>query len=199
FISQATRDLALNVIRSRAWYFPPVQRIVISFEYQTRLLFSIAFRDLVSEPLRKLTADDMDRLGFYMYSAIARLKEAIQEHRCILAAEEPQFDDDNPHCPSCSDNDRCANDWQQSWWNGIGRFFTDGRASLTWTDAVAQFRRLDFGDMNADCLAKMMELVKGDSESGVDGNAHIYDMIQAVEDELFGGIVESVLQEDDDI
>ncbi|KAJ7842060.1 hypothetical protein B0H13DRAFT_2676645 [Mycena leptocephala] len=40
-------------------------------------------------------------MGFTVYEALARLKEAVQQHRCILAAEAPEFDPVNGPQQQC--------------------------------------------------------------------------------------------------
>jgi hypothetical protein len=50
-MSQPTRELALHVIKTRSFYFPPAQLIHLSYEYQTRTLFATAFGSLlITEP-----------------------------------------------------------------------------------------------------------------------------------------------------
>ncbi|KAJ7463082.1 hypothetical protein B0H11DRAFT_2241045 [Mycena galericulata] len=88
-LSLPTRELVLNAIRSRCFYFAPAQLIHISYEYQTKTLFAAAFQRLASSSLRDLKKQDFEWMGFEVYVALARLKEAIEQHRRILAAEAP--------------------------------------------------------------------------------------------------------------
>ncbi|KAJ6479153.1 hypothetical protein C8R45DRAFT_832985, partial [Mycena sanguinolenta] len=173
FMSSSTRVLALTNIKQRYWRFPAAQLIYLCYEYGTKTLFSMAFQRLVALPLRSLTQTDLEWLGFPVYVALARVKEAIQEHKCIMAAEEPVFSRDHrPHSPDCHDNAACSEDWHCAWWNGIGRPLLDGRNPLTWTDAVQQFFEMrDFGRMNESCKAVMFTVV-----NHATANSHIYEM-----------------------
>ncbi|KAJ7736623.1 hypothetical protein B0H14DRAFT_2408323, partial [Mycena olivaceomarginata] len=101
-------------------------------------------------------------IGFMVYVALSRLKEAIWQHKCILASEEPEFDpvDGPAHSPDCIDNDVCAGDWHAVWWNGMGRFLFDGRNPLTWTDSLQQFERMEFGQMHPGCVLIALESVR---------------------------------------
>jgi hypothetical protein len=196
FISPATRHLALSVIRSRSYYFRAAELIRLSYEYSTKLLFAVAFERLVGSPLRDLTQQDVEDMGPTVYVALARLKEGIQQHRSILAAEEPEFESDKSnqesdhvyrprHCEDCKDNVTCEADWRQGWWNGMGRSLLDGRNPLTWTDAVQQFERMEFGQMHPGCLLLMLESIRGG-----EGNNHVFDMITGVCGDLVDTIEE---------
>ncbi|KAJ7487939.1 hypothetical protein FB451DRAFT_1362561 [Mycena latifolia] len=191
FVSQPTRELVLNVIKSRSFYFTPAHLIQISYEYRTRTFFQAAFQRLASISLRDLKPEDIEKIGLVVYVALARLKEAIQQHRCILAAEEPQIHPIHGHSADCQDKAACARDWHAIWWNGMGRFLLDGRNPLTWTDSIQQFERMDFGEMNPDCREKMLEIAHGG-----DGNAYVFSLISSVSDELMGGIIEDKVEEE---
>ena len=133
----------------------------------------------------------MDLIGLPVYVGLARLLEAIQEHRHILAVEEPQFRDKEPlfgtfnvneatpNSPSCRDNKGCAADWHQAWWNGMGRFLLDGRKPLTWTDSFEQFKEFEFGRMHAACISRML-----DRAGKAEGNTHIFMMVDQVAAQL---------------
>ncbi|KAJ6526085.1 hypothetical protein B0H19DRAFT_1084691 [Mycena capillaripes] len=189
FLSQPTRELALGVMRNRSWHFRPAEVIHISYRYHTKVLFAVAFQRLVTSRLRDFTGRDVDWMGLRIYVTVARLKEAIQQHRCILAAEAPEFDLLNgvAHSPDCRDHDSCSRDWHATWWNGMGRFLLDGRNPLTWTDAMQQFEHLNFGEMNPTCLMNMLDVVRTE-----DSNSHVYQMIDRVSEELMAGIEEIV-------
>ena len=114
-MSQPTRELALHVIKTRSFYFPPAQLIHLSYEYRTRTLFATAFQRLASSALRDLTPEDVEWMGIGVYVALARLKEAVQQHRAILAAEEPEIHPIHGHSPDCGDKTACAQDWHSVW------------------------------------------------------------------------------------
>jgi hypothetical protein len=184
FMSPQTRALALAHIKARSFYFRPAKLIEISYEYQTKTLFPAAFQHLATTSLRALRKEDVNMMGISVYVALARLKEAIQEHCCILAAEPPKFDPNGPrHHSTCIDNTACARDWHAVWWNGMGRFLLDGRNPLTWAESVKQFERLEIGEMNPLCHSTMITLV----HEG-EGNGHIYGLISAATDKLMGDV-----------
>jgi hypothetical protein len=189
FISPPTRELALAHMKARSFYFRPAKLIQISYEYKTRVLFPIAFQRLVTTSLRALKKEDIDMMGTGVYVALARLKEAIEEHRRILAAEPPEFDPVNgpKHSSACINNAACAKDWYAVWWNGMGRFLLDGRSPLNWTESLQQFERLEIGEMNPSCHSTMLELVH-DGE----GSSHIYNLISAATDQLMGDVEEEI-------
>ncbi|KAJ7621639.1 hypothetical protein DFH06DRAFT_1143649 [Mycena polygramma] len=174
--------------------FPPALLIHICFKYGTKMFFDTAFHKLATGSLRDLTLQDVEWLDLSVYSALARLMEGMQEHRCILAAEPPEFDKKGivgpPHTSDCKDNARCAEDWGRTWWNGMARFLLDGKNPLTYTESMDQFKRMDFGDMNAGCRYAMFDFV--DSEVG---NKHGYAMLAKVTAELMKRI--RVVEPDD--
>ncbi|KAJ7923267.1 hypothetical protein B0H13DRAFT_2316646 [Mycena leptocephala] len=170
-ISQPMREVVLSAMKARSLYFPPTQLIYLSYEYKTKAFFAVAFQRLISSSLRNLEKQDLIWMGFAVYEALARLKEAVQQHRCILAAEAPEFDPVHgpQHEPGCKDNAACSQDWRAVWWNGMGRFLLDGRNPLT-------------------CRVKMLDFVHGE-----EGNGHVYSMIDGVSNKLIGGIIEDKL------
>ncbi|KAJ7203210.1 hypothetical protein C8J57DRAFT_1259775 [Mycena rebaudengoi] len=182
FLSQPTRELALSVIRTNSYCFNPALLIHLSFKYQTRILFSAAFHRLASQKLRDLTPEARDQIGFLVFSKLANLKEALQEHRNIVSAEEPPI---KVHADDCQDNSACERDWHAAWWNGIGRFLLDGRHPLTWTDGMERFEKFEFSEMAQGCQTKMLDFVRGG-----DGYAHSYSMTDAVAKELMDTIEE---------
>ncbi|KAJ7162947.1 hypothetical protein C8R46DRAFT_1101964 [Mycena filopes] len=193
FMSHPTREFALQVIKTRGYYFPPAQLIYLSYEYNTRTLFTAAFQRLASSTMRALKPRDIEWMGLQVYVALARLQEAVQQQRSILAAEPPQFHRVlGPwHSPECQDNVVCERDWSATWWNGMGRFLLDGRSPLTWTDSTQQFEKMDFGEMNSACLTSMLEVI-----AGGEGNGYVFQMIAQVSDELMGKIDEVVAEEE---
>lgn len=182
FLSQPTRSLALSIIKTRSSTFPASKLIHISYDYQTQLLFLTAFHRLVVTPLRELTNEDIDNIGIAAYVALSTAKEAIQEHRAIVAAEECPIE---THTVDCTNSEACARDWHAVWWNGMGRFLLDGRNPLTWTDAMERFEKLDFGEMGAGCRVKVLNRVRGG-----DAYSHSYSLVNRVAYELMKGIDE---------
>ncbi|KAJ7683338.1 hypothetical protein B0H17DRAFT_1205203 [Mycena rosella] len=172
FMSQPARELALHVIKTRSFYFPPAQLIHLSYEYQTKVLFATAFQQLASSSLRELKPADIQWMGYPVYVALARLKEAMQQHRSILAAEAPEIDPIRGHSSECENKAACARDWHAAWWNG-------------------RFERMEVGEMNPKCRLKMMGIVNGG-----EGNSHGFDLISGVTEQLMGGIVEVVEEQE---
>ncbi|KAF7361486.1 hypothetical protein MSAN_01181900 [Mycena sanguinolenta] len=187
YLSPATKEFVFEVLWTRRHYIPAAKLVNIGLVYGSKPLFKCGFGALASMRLRDLTSLDVDLIGLEVYVALARLIEALQEHRHILAAEEPQFRDgvqqlgnfdgnDTPaHSPSCRDNEACAVDWHQAWWNGMGRFLLDGREPLTWTDSFDQFKGFEFGRMDPLCISRMLARVKK-----ADGNGHMFTMVDQV-------------------
>ncbi|KAJ6447562.1 hypothetical protein C8R45DRAFT_803350, partial [Mycena sanguinolenta] len=153
FMSAGTKEHALGMLRGRSYFLPAAQLVHIGFHYGSKTLFDLGFRRLVTVPLRELTDQHLDWMGFRAYVALARLKEAIQQQRFILASEEPQF---HAADPLCANNQECGEDWHAVWWNRLGRFLLDGRRVLTWSDCVERFRKSEFGRMNVECVSRMM-------------------------------------------
>ena len=96
FLSPGTRKLAFGVLKDRRHYLPAAKLVNIGITYGSKPLFKIGFERLASLRLRDLTSADVDLIGLLVYVCLARLLEAIQEHRHILGAEEPQFRDKEP-------------------------------------------------------------------------------------------------------
>ncbi|KAJ7042187.1 hypothetical protein C8F04DRAFT_1252165 [Mycena alexandri] len=183
-MSPPTRTMALNLIKARSFTFPPALLIHLSFEYGTKVLFIAAFHRLASSPLRDLTADDVNNIGMEVFVALAKVKELTQRHRHVVAAEEPIIE---AHSSMCANNLACERDWHGVWWNGMGRFLLDGRNALSWTESVERFEAVEFGEMDADCRAKMLKLTR----TG-DAYAHSYNWITSVAETLMGGIAEEL-------
>ncbi|KAJ7646340.1 hypothetical protein DFH06DRAFT_1332723 [Mycena polygramma] len=178
-LSYSTREHALSIVKEYRFSFPPALLIHICFKYGTKMFFDNAFHKLAMGSLRDLTPQDVEWLDLSVYSALARLMEGMQEHRRILAAEPPEFDKKGivgpPHKLDCKDNARCAEDWGRTWWNGMARFLLDGKSTLTYTECMDQFKRLDFGDMNAGCRYAMFDFVSSEA-----GNKAGYAMLAKV-------------------
>ncbi|KAJ6458267.1 hypothetical protein C8R45DRAFT_1110177 [Mycena sanguinolenta] len=129
FMSAGTKEHALGMLRGRSYFLPAAQLVHIGFHYGSKTLFDLGFRMLVTVPLRELTDQHLNWMGFRAYVALARLKEAIQQHRFILASEKPQFHtaessfgsfilhESVVHSPLCANNQECGEDWHAVWWN----------------------------------------------------------------------------------
>ncbi|KAK7008323.1 hypothetical protein R3P38DRAFT_3592481 [Favolaschia claudopus] len=182
------RKHCLTMIQQRTWAIPGAKLIFLSYHYRTRLFFETAFHHLASSPLRDLTVEDVDLIGFRAYVALARLKEAHAEHRSILAAEEPVFDhDQRQHSMGCLDHEACEEDWHRVWWNGMGRCLLDGRKPLTYTSSREYLESMHFGRMSPGCRMIMLQSIKDD-----EGNSHIYEMTKTVATFLMTEIVEDL-------
>ncbi|KAJ7629234.1 hypothetical protein DFH06DRAFT_1141232 [Mycena polygramma] len=211
FQSPPTYTHVVQMIKLRSWSFPAAQLVSLSYKYKTKVWFVGAFDRLVATDLRALTAQDLEWLDFSLYVVLARLKEAVDQHRRILAAEPPLFEADPepepeaeseseepsiydtffgkrpvdstnpgiPHSRDCTDHTTCAQDWYTAWWHGMGRFLQDGRTPLTYTDAMRQFEKMEFGNMNLACRIKIFESIRLEK-----GNNYVYAMVQETCKEL---------------
>ncbi|KAJ7234975.1 hypothetical protein C8J57DRAFT_1248899 [Mycena rebaudengoi] len=176
FLSQPTRSLALSIIKTRSSTFPASKLIHISYDYQTQLLFLTAFHRLVVTPLWELTNEDIDNIGIAAYVALSTAKEAIQEHRAIVTAEECPIE---THAPVLGIGTLSGGmGWGGSFWMGA-------RNPLTWTDPMERFEKLDFGEMGAGCRVKVLNRVRGG-----DAYSHSYSLVNRVAYELMKGIDE---------
>jgi hypothetical protein len=158
FISESTRLFAVHGIQARRYYFHPAQLIQLCFDFNISTFFEFAFAQLTGLPLHQLTLEHRTMIGPKVFQAVADVKEALDEHRRIVAAEPPVI---TMHASDCVNHSRCNEDWYAIWWNGMGRFLLDGRNPLSYDEALKQFELLDFSEMGAGCKHDMLRVVKG--------------------------------------
>jgi hypothetical protein len=160
----------------RKFHFHPAKLIQLCFEFRTIYFFNSAFSRLVETRLHELTLEHRAMIGPEVMQAVAETKEALEEHRRIVASEPPII---STHSPDCHDHEQCSNDWYAVWWNGMGRFLLDGRNPLSYDEAFRRFEVLKFGRMGDGCKDDMLKLVK----DGL-GFAHGYTCVDSVTSRL---------------
>ena len=125
-------------------------------EYNLVQLFTHSFKRLVKARFDNLTSDEYTSVGPVVWAHILKAQERIQLHRRIVACEPPPM----VHVSACTNNDECADDWKQLWWNGMGRFLLDGRNPQPYRDAIQRFEGMVTGRVSVECWKAMMVLVK---------------------------------------
>jgi hypothetical protein len=158
FLADSTEQLAIHHINSRKWHFHPAQLIHLCFKFRISVFFESAFARLVDIPFRELTPDQKELITPAVFYALAEVKESLELHKHIIAAEPPPIIN---HAPDCPNPKRCSADWYAVWWNGMARFILDGRNPLTYDEAFKRFEILGFGEMGHGCKKDMLALVKG--------------------------------------
>ncbi|KAG2137957.1 hypothetical protein DEU56DRAFT_912594 [Suillus clintonianus] len=121
--------------------------------------FVPTFRRLIEFRVRNIPGPVRKRLGFEVWNAFVDLKELLDEHRRIVACEEPPIIE---HSPYCTDNTTCSIDWRQLWWNSMAHFLLDGRNPQYFREAVERFQELgsEIGRMNPECWKILLQTVK---------------------------------------
>lgn len=156
-----------NIDQARFRYHPAeLISCCLRFENNTatRAMFCGAFKRLAGYNLREISPVHERLIGPVVFSALARVLHAVDEHRQIVAAEPPAID---IHTPNCVDHKLCEQDWRGIWWNGMGRFLLDGRNPLPWDAAMSRFQTLQFGRMGEGCKDHVMSMVR-------DGTAFVH-------------------------
>jgi hypothetical protein len=158
--ADATQLYAVHHILSRKWTFHPALLIQAGLEFNNREFFVTGFRRLVQLRFHELTLEHKRMLGPTVFQAMAEVKEVLDEHKRVVAAEPPAV---TYHADDCPSHQRCKEDWFAVWWNGMARYLLDGRNPLGYDDAVRRFENLQFGDMGEGCKKHMLDMVKGGS------------------------------------
>jgi len=118
-----TRNFVVSRIQSTRYHFHPAQLINLAVRYNTSAFFPFAFKRLVDTPITQLTAQHRELLGTDVFTTLVYVQAALEEHRRIVAAEEPKI---LMHTNDCQDPVGCNEDWHAIWWNGMARFLLDG-------------------------------------------------------------------------
>jgi hypothetical protein len=92
-----------------------------------------------------------------VFVVVAQLRDILEEHRRIIAAEPPSI---VKHAEDCTNAQDCSRDWYTVWWSGMGRMLLDGRNPLSFEEALKRFEHLQFGEMAEGCKAEMLSIVK---------------------------------------
>ncbi|KAG1875466.1 hypothetical protein DFJ58DRAFT_650269, partial [Suillus subalutaceus] len=110
----------------------------------------------VDTPITQLTAQHRELLGNDMFTTLVYVQAALEEHRRIVAAEEPKI---LMHTSNCQDPVGCNEDWHAIWWNGMARFLLDGRNPQPYREAVKCFKDLQFGRVSGGCKELMFKII----------------------------------------
>ncbi|KAG1848365.1 hypothetical protein C8R48DRAFT_778873 [Suillus tomentosus] len=157
FMSQKTRDIAIHHLHEQRFRHKPYDLLALCLE------FSIT--------------------KFFVPNALVDVKELLDEHRRIVACEEPPLIE---HAACCTNNTACSIDWWQLWWNSMARFLRDGRNPQVFREAINCFQELGFeiGRVNPECWKMLLQTVKK-------GTAfHLaYDLIEEMAQQLSAALI----------
>ncbi|KAG1819327.1 hypothetical protein EV424DRAFT_1323472 [Suillus variegatus] len=151
-----TRKFVVSRIQSTRYHFHPAQLINLAVQYNTSALFPFAFKRLVDTPITQLTAQHRELLGNDVFTTLVYVQAALEEHRRIVAAEEPKI---LMHTSDCQDPVGCNEDWHAIWWNGMARFLLDGRNPQPYREAVKRFKDMQFGRVSGGCKELMFKII----------------------------------------
>ncbi|KAJ8586970.1 hypothetical protein M405DRAFT_742712 [Rhizopogon salebrosus TDB-379] len=152
-----TRHFVIARIQSSSRHFHPAQLINLAIKYHARALFPPAFKRLVDTPITQLTAQRRELLGNTVFTDLVYVQAAVDQHRRIVAGEEPKI---LMHASDCQDPLGCDEDWHAIWWNGMGRFLLDGRNPQPYGEAVKRFKDLKFGRVSRGCKELMFKIIE---------------------------------------
>ncbi|KAG8221010.1 hypothetical protein J3R82DRAFT_2519 [Butyriboletus roseoflavus] len=138
FMSNDAREVAINEINNRHVSIRPCRLISLSIEYKVNQLFMYGFKRLIKARMDDLTDDEHDMLCPRLWATILKAQSTLRVHRRIVACELPPIN----HVANCMDTEGCSLDWQQLWWNGMGRSLLDGRNLQPYKDAVQRFEQI---------------------------------------------------------
>ncbi|KAG0691502.1 hypothetical protein DFH29DRAFT_1019301, partial [Suillus ampliporus] len=133
--------------------------LALCLEFSIQKFFVPTFRRLVEFRVRDIPGPARKRLGFEVWNAFVDVKELLDEHRRIVACEEPPIIE---HLPYCTNNTACSIDWRQLWWNSMARFLLDGRNPQHFREAVEHFQELgsEIRRVNPECWKIQLQTVK---------------------------------------
>jgi hypothetical protein len=152
-----TRKFVVSRIQSSRFHFHPAQLVNLAVQYNTGAIFPFAFKRLVNTPITQLTAQHRELIGNDVFTTLVYVQAALEEHRRIVAAEEPKI---LMHTSDCQDPIGCNEDWHAIWWNGMARFLLDGRNPQPYREAVKRFKDLQFGRVSGGCKELMFKIIE---------------------------------------
>ncbi|KAG2336726.1 hypothetical protein BDR05DRAFT_1005610 [Suillus weaverae] len=126
-------------------------------EFSITKFFVPAFRRLIEFRIRDIPGPVQRKLGFQVWNAFVDAKELLDEHRRIVACEEPPLIE---HVVCCTDNTACSIDWRQLWWNSMARFLLDGRNPQFFREAVDRLQELGSEIGSRECWKMLLPTVK---------------------------------------
>ncbi|KAG1908799.1 uncharacterized protein F5891DRAFT_1124417 [Suillus fuscotomentosus] len=159
FMSQKTRDVAIHHLHEQRFRHKPYDLLALCLEFSITKFFVPVFQHLVEFRIRDIPGPMQKKLGFEVWNALVDVKELLDEHRRIVACEEPPLIE---HTACCTDNTACSIDWRQLWWNSMARFLLDGRNPQAFHEAVDRFQELgsEIGRVNPECWKMLLQTVK---------------------------------------
>ena len=158
YMSSDEREFAIKQIDNRRTSIGPCSLISLSVEHGVENLFKYSFQRLIKDPLDDLTDKKYTTLDPRIWAAILKAQSSIEMHRRIVACEPPPM----MHAPGCTRPEHCNLDWEQSWWNGVGRFLLDGRNPQPYKSAVQRFEELtNIWHVSVGCWRSMVTLLRG--------------------------------------
>ncbi|KAI6008055.1 hypothetical protein EDC04DRAFT_2661731 [Pisolithus marmoratus] len=154
--SQDVRNHAIKHLFFLRHLIEPIKLTSIALKYHIKVIFCYAFRRLLPLRVNDLKDSEFKLLSNSVWITLFRVRERLDVHRRVVAMEPPRL----VHSVGCEDHRRCLNDWNQVWWNGMGRLLMDGRNPQPFDSAIHQFQSLSYGDMSPECWREMIKLVK---------------------------------------
>ncbi|KAI9455981.1 hypothetical protein HD554DRAFT_2030695 [Boletus coccyginus] len=153
---EQTLKFVTNVIRTRSYQFHAASLVNITIKHQIHEFFSTGFSRLLETPIQEISKVHRELMGNEVFVALVYAKATLNEHRRIVAAEEPPI---LLHADDCKDPQACKQDWHTIWWNGMGHFLLDGRNPQPYDRAVDCFKEMQFGRVSMGCKEKMLRLI----------------------------------------
>ncbi|OAX31896.1 hypothetical protein K503DRAFT_787545 [Rhizopogon vinicolor AM-OR11-026] len=149
-------NFVISRIQANPHRFHPSQLITLAIKYHIHDIFPPAFKRLVDTPIIQLTAHHRELLGTTVFTTFVYVQAALEQHRRIVAAEEPRI---LVHASDCQEPAGCNEDWHAIWWNGMGRFLLDGRNPQPYCEAVKRFKDMEFGRVSRGCKELMFKII----------------------------------------
>ena len=86
------------------------------------MLLHDAFHTLTALQITQITKEHWELMGIMVFIYLVYAKVVLDDHCCIVAAEEPQI---LVHADDCRYPTACKEDWHATWWNEMGCFLLD--------------------------------------------------------------------------
>ncbi|KAF9237393.1 hypothetical protein BU15DRAFT_48745 [Melanogaster broomeanus] len=155
---QCTKTLKFvtSCIQTSMYQFHPSNIVNMAIKYQIREFFKFGFERLLETPMNEITKAHRLLMGNDVFIALVYTKATLDDHRHIVAGEEPPI---LHHVEDCQDPQACKQDWHAIWWNGMGRFLLDGRNPQPYDRAVDRFKEMQFGRVSAGCKEQMFRVI----------------------------------------
>jgi len=120
----------------------PTLKLQLSRQYTLEEWLAPAFRTLLRLPLASLTPAEVDRLGLFAYSTLAKAKESVDEHRKEVAQSFPVVNLPYRH-------PNCFKSWKATWWIELGQLIL----SSDWSSWQETMNYIAGNDMPGVCEA----------------------------------------------